>query len=199
MMKIPSSRIFSCIIGLIAGWLISGAYAEQELNAEKMLKRCVKEGSVALVGELVLENKWEQVMAKIATGEDEWIYAAECFAHGVYFGEDDWAYSRFWPAVAEALRKNPVVVLGFEGADVSLKGACSLPLREKDLAVVEDYMKEVLPRLDELAAIGRRIESDEAEVCAMRMRLAYERRKLRIREKEEFDRIQDLLHQNKTP
>jgi len=194
----PSRKIIFCIMGLIAGWLISCAYAKQELSAEEMLKRCVKEGSVALVGELVLGNEWEQVITKIATGEDEWIYVASCLSHGVYFGEDDWVYSLFWSSVTEALRKNPVVVLGLERAGVSLLNVCSLPFNE-DLTVLENYMQEILPRLDELAGIGRRIKSDLAEVCAFRMRNSYEIIKARIHEEEELERRQNLRNNSNTP
>jgi len=175
-------------MGLIAGWFVSCASAEQELSAEEMLKRCVKEGSVALVGELVLRNEWEQVIAKIATGEDEWIYVAECLSHGVYFGEDETAYGFFMPALAKALHKNPSDVLRLERSGVSLGDVCRLPFWEEDFAFVDDYVNQVLPVLDAKTVVGKRVNMDYAEICAFRMRDAYERIKAKIREREERER-----------
>jgi len=186
-------------MGLIVGWLISCAYAEQDLTAEKLLERCAKEGSVALVNELTLGEEWKRVTDKIATADDEWIEVARCLFHGVYFGEDEWAIGSFIPAVAEVLRKKPTDVLGFERSGISLLSVCSLPFWKEDLAFSEDYMQEVLPRLDELAVIGKRVNSDSAEICAMRMRNAYERIKAEIREREERERRQNSRNNSNQP
>jgi len=50
MMKNLSSKIIFCIMGLIAGWLISCAYAEQELKAKEIIGRCVKDGAISAGG-----------------------------------------------------------------------------------------------------------------------------------------------------
>jgi len=197
-MNMFSKKIFLCVMGLIVGWLISCAYAEQDLTAEKLLERCAKEGSIALVNRLTLGDEWKQVADKIATADDDWIEVARCLFHGVYFGEDEWAFDPFMPAMAEALRKKPTVILGFEHSGISLLNVCSLPFDE-DLAVLENYMQEVLPRLDELAVIGKRVNSDSAEICSMRMRNAYERRKERIREREERERRQNSRNNSNQP
>jgi len=193
-MEILPSKIFSCLVSLLVGCFVFGVHADQELSARGLLERCDKEGSVTLINELTLGKQWRQITDKIATGEDAWVEVAGCLSRGVYFGKDETAYGFFVPALAKALLRDPNTVLSLESSGVSLGDVCRLPFWEEDFAFIEDYIGQVLPILDEKAIIGKRVNMDYAEICALRMRDAYERTKAEIREREERIRRQNLRH-----
>ena len=167
---------------------VTGARAEEitVTTAEKMIEDCKSKGPFVVVNALAEgdKKKWKELMAKVASGDDDWIDASACLSIGV-------AYNGFVSfqsldiAWATALPKNPVGVLGLLGeVRVATVAACSMPFisphpsegKRPGSEFIETYMKNTLGALE---TITDDLMKPVAEDCERYLKDAYERYKNR--------------------
>jgi len=164
--------VFFCI-GLVA-LMMSGAYAEDFLNAKTLLARCESEDPVALVDEITLRNNhqdWDEIAERVATGDSEWIAASGCLMTGTKGSIS--AIDRIILRMAwiEALPKNPTALLQVEYQGYSLERLCELPHIEPEEEFLAQYVKETLAALEKVDAPHLQ---EGKQSCMSRMQTTYE-------------------------
>ena len=181
------SLCLSCLM-FDAGF-VAGAQAEEitVTTAKKMWEDCERKGSFAVVNALTEGDgkQWDEVLAKVSSGDDGWIDASACLSISVFYSD---VIKSHWLNIAwaKALPKNPWGVLGLEELGISTVAACSMPFiyppdgNGPGPEFVEAYVKDTLQALK---TVTGPVMGPDREDCERHLKDAYERYKNR---KEQF-------------
>jgi len=130
---------------------------QHDQDARDMLERCQDGEAVALVVELMKDEKkqWNEVLQKVASGSSQWIDTSACLWYGVRYGlkalgwDGDYAWETLMDAWSAALLKNPEDLLK-QSDEISISLMCSFPTSMFDGSVefADDFLEKALTSLE---------------------------------------------------
>ena len=117
----------------------SGALSEQDVILEDINQKGVDK----TVQDLVLHQRWEQVLAHIETGKNQWLRLAPLLRRGT----DSQTTPALNMAVARSIAVVPDQVLRYVDAPFTAEEICNVPYNDRDTTVSLNYLLKTINAL----------------------------------------------------